>query len=113
MILTQCTCDFHIHFLNIIVLTLFCGSELPGLGNFLDLLVSQADNHIFWFEISMDNLTHAMDIVEPNKALLGQSSDEWQWYTFIIVSFDDFKEVYSENLKDHNEVLAVWSMMDK
>jgi len=92
---------------------LFCGRELPGLGNFLDLFVPQADNHIFWFEIGMDDLAHAVDIVEPNKALLGQPSHEWQWYTFIIVSLNDLQEVDSQNLKHHNKVFAIWSMMDK
>lgn len=61
----------------------------------------------------MDNLAHTVDIVEANQALLGQPSHEWQWHTLIVVSFDDFEEVYSQNLKDHDEVFAVGSMVDK
>ena len=113
LVLTQGAGNFHIHLLNIIVLTLLCGRELPSFGYFLDLFVPQADNHIFWLEIGMDNLAHAVDIVEPNKALLSQSSDKRQWYTFIIVSFNDLQEVHSQNLKDHNKMFAIWSMVDK
>ena len=61
----------------------------------------------------MDDLTHAMHVVETNQALLSQLSHQRQRNTLVLVSLDDLKEVDAENFENHDEMLAIRSVMDE
>ena len=54
-----------------------------------------------------------MHIVKADKALSRKSPDEWKRHSLIVVSFDNLKEINSKNLKYHDEMLPVWTMVDE
>jgi glutamyl-tRNA reductase len=61
----------------------------------------------------MNNLTHSVHVVKTDQALPRKSSHKWQGYSFVVVSLDDLKEVDTENLENHDEMLSIWTMMDE
>lgn len=103
----------HVHLLDVIILTHFGRRQLTRLRDLADLLVSQADVHVLRLEVSMNNLAHAMHVVETNQALLRQLSHQRQRDTLVLVSLDDLKEVDTENFENHDEMLAIRSVMNK
>mmetsp|Transcript_26483 Transcript_26483/g.35418 ORF Transcript_26483/g.35418 Transcript_26483/m.35418 type:complete len:204 (-) Transcript_26483:296-907(-) len=54
-----------------------------------------------------------MEVVEAHQALLGHDTHQGQRHALIIIPFDHFKEVDTQNLKHHYEVLPVSSMVQK
>lgn len=91
----------------------FCSRELSCLLNLGYFLVSKADDNIFRLEVGMYNLAHPVNVVKANEALAGKFAYKWQRHAFIVVSFDDLKEVHTQNLKYHNKMFTVWSMMNE
>ena len=69
--------------------------QLPGLRDFVHLVVSQADDYVFGLEIGMDNLAHSMHVIEPDQTLTSQLSYQGKRHTFIIVALDNFEEINS------------------
>jgi len=61
----------------------------------------------------MNNLAHPVNVVKADEALAGEFAHKWQRHAFIVVSFDDLQEVHTQNLKHHDEVLTIWSMMNE
>ena len=61
----------------------------------------------------MNNLAHPVNVVKANETLAGEFANKWQWHAFIVVSFNDLQEVHTQNLKHHNKMLTIRSMMDK
>jgi hypothetical protein len=96
-----------------LVLAHFCGSQLTCLLNLFDLLVPQANVDILRFEISMDDLTSSMNIIKTNQTLSSQPPDKRKWHSTVVVPFNNFKEITSQDLKHHDEMLAVGSMVDE
>ena len=96
-----------------LVLGLLGGSQLPCLVDLVNFFVSQADNYVLRLEVSMDHLTHPVHVVKSDQTLSRESSNQRKRYAFIIVSFDDFKKVDTQNLKNHDEVLSVGTMVDE
>ena len=88
-------------------------SELACLGNLADLLVPEADDDVLGLEVGVDDLAHPVHVVQPDQALSRKSSYQRQWHTLVVVSLNNFQEVNSQNFKHHDEVLSIWSMMDK
>lgn len=79
----------------------------------LELVISETNYDILRLEISVDNLTHPVHEVKANETLSCQFSYERNGYTFVVVSFDDFQKVDTQNFEDHHKVLSVGSVMDK
>lgn len=61
----------HVHLLDLVVLAHLCGGKLTGARDLMDLLLSQSDVHVLWLEVSMDDLAHAMHVIEADKTLPG------------------------------------------
>ena len=80
---------------NILMLKHLGGGQLPGLRNFIHLVVSQANYHVFRLEIGMDNLAHSMHVIEADQTLTSQLSYQGKRHTFIIVALDNFEEINS------------------
>ena len=61
----------------------------------------------------MYDLAHPVNVVKAYEALTCQLTDQGQWHAFVVVSLNDFEEVDTQNLEDHNEMLSVRTMVDK
>jgi hypothetical protein len=61
----------------------------------------------------MNNLALAVHIIKANQALSSQFSYQGNWDSFVVITFNDFQEINAQDLKDHDKVLSVWSIMDK
>jgi len=79
----------------------------------LEFLFAEGNDHVLWFEIRVDDATLAMQVIEADEDLLCHSSYKRQWNTLVVVSLHDFKQVDTEDLEHHDEVLSVWPRVDK
>lgn len=61
----------------------------------------------------MYDLAHPVNVVKTYEALACQLSDKRKWHSFVVVSFNYLQEIHTQNLKNHNKMLSVWTMMDK
>lgn len=61
----------------------------------------------------MDNLAHPVNVIKAYETLAGQLAHYRQWHSLIVVSFNNFQEVHTQNLKNHNEMFSIWTMMDE
>jgi hypothetical protein len=59
----------------------------------------------------MNDFAHTMKIVQANEALLCHLTNDWEWCTFIVIPLNDFEQIDSQNFKNGDEMLAMWSMM--
>jgi hypothetical protein len=73
--------------------------------------LTQSNNRVFRLEISMDNFANSMEIVKTNKDLFRNPPNKRDRNALIIIALHDFKEIYSEDLKNHNEVVSIRSIM--
>ena len=83
------------------------------MSNFFQLILVQGDNHIFWLQVSVNDSTLPMQVVQANQNLLGHPTNQREWNTLVVVSFHDFEKVNSQNLKHHDEVLPIWTGMNE
>lgn len=114
LLILQSTSHFHIKFFDPISLIEHFGcSELASLCNLSYFLISQTDDYVFRLEIGMDNVAHAMHIVKSDQALTSKFTNQWNGYSLVVITLDYFKEIDSQNLEDHDEVLAVGPVVDK
>ena len=96
-----------------LVLAHLGSGQLPSLLDLLDLFVSEANVDILRLEVCVDDLASPMDVIQTNQALSGKTSNKWQWDTSIVVSLYNLKEIYTQNLEDHDKVLSVGSVVDE
>ena len=61
----------------------------------------------------MDYFAHPVQKVKADQALLSHLSHNWNWCTLVIVPFNDFQKIDSQNLKDCNEMLSMRTMMQE
>ena len=61
----------------------------------------------------MDDLAHAVHVIEANETLSGQLSHKRERYTLIVVTFNDLEEVNSQNFEHHYEMLTIRAMMNE
>ena len=54
-----------------------------------------------------------MDVVKANQALFGQLSNQRQWYSLVVVSFNNLQEVHAQNLEDHDKMLSIRAVVDE
>jgi len=83
------------------------------LGDFSYLFISEADNHVFRFEIGVDNAAHPVHVVEANQTLASKFSHEGDGYTLVVITFDELEEVDTEDLENHDEMLAIGAVVDE
>jgi len=86
---------------------------LTCLSDLEHLVLSETDDNVFWLEVSMDDLAHAMHVVKSNEALAGQFSYKRERDTLIIIALDNLEKVHTEDFEDHNEMLAIGTMMNE
>ena len=90
----ECSCYFHVQFSKVIgTLKHFSGRKLSGLYDFRNLIVTQANNHIFRLKVSMNNFALTMDVVETDQALTSKLSNQRNGNATVVVTFDDFQKV--------------------
>ena len=73
---------------------LSCG-QLACFCDLIDLVISEADDDVFWLKISVNDFAHAMHVVETDQALSGQFSNQWERHTLIIIALYNFEEIYA------------------
>ena len=76
-IISNCASNFHIRFLDIVILSHFGGCELSCLLDLAYLLVSQADDYIFRLEVCMYDLAHPVNVVKTYETLSCQLANQW------------------------------------
>ena len=63
--------------------------EMPFLNDLLELRASQADDHILWLEVSVDDFADAMEVVQSHEYLFCYAPDERDWNPLIVIAFHD------------------------
>ena len=81
--------------------------------NFKNFIFSQADHNILWFEVCMNYFTHPVHIVKTYEALSCKLAHKRERHTFVIVTLDNLKEVYSKDFKNHYKVFSIGTVMNK
>lgn len=61
----------------------------------------------------MNQVAHAMHVVEAHQALLGQYSGQVHGDALVLVTLDDLKQIDAEDLECHYVVFAVRTLMDE
>ena len=89
------------------------GRQLACSRNFSDFFVAEANDHILWLKVGVDDLAHPMNVVQTNQTLAGKPPDQRQRHSFVVVPLDDFQKVDAQDLENHNEVFSVWAVVDE
>ena len=76
-------------------------------------MVLQTNHNVFRFEISVNDLAHSMHVVQTDQTLSSQSSCKRHRHSLVVIALDDLKEVYAQDFEHHNEVLAVWTVVNE
>jgi hypothetical protein len=61
----------------------------------------------------VDDFAMSMHIVQSNQALPRQLSNQGNGNALIVVSLDQFKEIDTKDLEHHNEVFAIWAVVNE
>lgn len=93
----------------ILVQLLAC--KLSLLHDLLDLSFGQAKQNVFWLQISMDDPANSIQKVQPHKHLPCNLLDQIQRQSFVIVPFEHFKQVDSQDLKHHAKMITIGSFV--
>ena len=91
----QCACDLHVELLEVLVVLLLRATELSGPGDLSDLRFFEPNHDVLRFEIGMDDIAHAVHIIEADQTLPSELPCQRHWHTLIVVSLDDFEEVHA------------------
>ena len=89
-----------------------CGNLAP-VHDLLQFALVKGNNDILRLQISVDDATLAMEVVKSNKHLLRHTSHQRQWNTSVVVPLHNLKQVDTEDLKNHNEMLSIRPRVDK
>ena len=54
-----------------------------------------------------------MNIIKTYQTLSSQPPDKRKWHSTVVVPFNNFKEITSQDLKHHDEMLAIRSVVDE
>ena len=54
-----------------------------------------------------------MKVIQANQALFGHNPYEWHGAAFVVVPFNDLKEIDAEDFEDEDKVLAVLAMVEE
>jgi len=54
-----------------------------------------------------------MHIVKAYQTLSSKFPYKGKRDSFVVITLDNLKEIYSKDLKDHNKVLSIWPIVDK
>ena len=88
-------------------------TELSIFNDGLDLLVSQTKQHIFRFEVGVDDSANAVEEVQSHHDLSGDLLDQVQRETLVVIALEHLEQVDSEDLKDHAEVITVGTLVEE
>lgn len=110
----QGSCDLHIQAFDVVaVFEHFGRRELARLRDLPYFVIAQSNNHIFRLKISVDDFTVAVHVVEPDQALTGKFADQRNRHTLVVVALDDLQKIDTQDLEDHDEMLAVWPVVNE
>ena len=90
-----------------------CTFQLTTLFDFQNFLVCEAQTYVLWFQIGVDDFTHAMEIIQARQTLSSHRSDDRKGSSLIIISFNDLQKIHTENFKNGDEMFAVRAMMQE
>ena len=87
--------------------------KLSIFNDFPEFLIAEADHHILWFEISMDDSANSMQEVQSLEHLPRDLLADIHRNALIIVPLDDFQQIASKYLKHHAEMIAILRLVNK
>ena len=61
----------------------------------------------------MDDLADSVQVVQSHQALLGHLSDDWKRSAFVVVSFDHFQQVATQDFKYCHKVLSMRTVVEE
>ena len=112
--LLQCTSDFHIQFFDSIALLEHLGRrELARRCDLRNFRVLEAYNNVLRLEVSVDDLAHAVHIVEAQQTLASQLPGKRDRHSLIIIALDNFQKVDAEDFENHHKMFAIRAMVDE
>lgn len=65
------------------------------------------DENVFWFEVSVDDATATVHVVEAEENLFSNLTDEEHRNAFVLMSPDQRQQILAENLKNHADMHSV------
>ena len=89
-----------------IVVKLLVG-QLAVFDDFSDLLWSEAEKNVLWFEISVNDSANSVEEVQAHQDLPGDFLDQIEWQSFIIVPFENFEQINTQDFKHHTKVISI------
>ena len=87
--------------------------KLPIFDYLLDFLVGETEQDVLRFEVCVYDSANAVQEVESHGNLPCYFLDEVQRKALVVVAFQDFEEVYAQDLKNHTEVVAVGAAVEE
>lgn len=112
-VVAQSASYLHIQVLDMLVLAHLGGGQLACFGYLFDFVIPETNDYILGLEIGVDDLAHAVHVIQANQALSRQSPHQRQRHAAVVIALDDFEEVDAQDFEDHDEVLAIGSMVDE
>jgi hypothetical protein len=86
---------------------------LTVLDNFSDFLWSEAEKNVLWFEISVNDSADSVEEIQPHHDLPGDFLDQIEWQSFVIVPFENFEQINTQNFKHHTKVISIGTFVQE
>jgi hypothetical protein len=61
----------------------------------------------------MNDFAHSMEVVKAYQDLFAHPPHQRNWDSFIVIAFHDLEQVDSQNLKNHDEMVTIGSVVHK
>ena len=91
----------------------FFARKLAILNNFLYLLRSQAEQHIFRFQVCMNDAADSVQKVKPHHHLSCDFFYQIEWKSFVVISLQNFQQVDTQDFKYHGEMISIWAFVQE
>ena len=75
--------------------------------------IANFDQHIFRFEVGVNDAAFAMKIVQAKKYLLRDLFYKGHWDAAVVPALDETKKILAQHFKDHADMVAVWTFVMK
>jgi hypothetical protein len=95
-----------------VVVKLLVG-QLAVFYDFSDLLWSEAEKNVLWFEISVNDSADSVEEVQAHHDLPGDFLDQIEWQSFVIVPFENFEQINTQDFKHHTKVISIGTFVQE
>jgi hypothetical protein len=95
-----------------VVVKLLVG-ELAVFDDFSDLLWSEAEKNVLRFEISVNDSANSVEEIQAHHDLPGDFLDQIEWQSFVIVPFENFKQINAQDFKHHTKVISIGTFVQE